>query len=255
MRSSAIVLALLLLACPGIVRGQDPLESMRKTKEYRAAYKEGRAEADRELRDQRPTLYTAGLRESFFNNLDRETGLPYSGFGCVIDNEEMGTIEGHNDRIRESIKAHGIPKGSFKPWEKELFGLRAYVESRRKHEKPESLTIDGPARKAPDGSCTVRIGTKQGDTLGGGIMKYHRLEIRAEGLQPEGVAVFAPAGDTFELFWGPKGSHFAVLVRTHSGTELLEAVDLRRGGSLRTEPDSIRAWSSGGSPSKRPGGR
>lgn len=155
----------------------------------------------------------------------------------------------------ESIKAHGIPKGSFKPWEKELFGLRAYVESCRKREKPGSLTIDGPALEAPDGSCTVRIGTKQGDTLGGGIMKYHRLEIRGKGRQPEEVAVFAPAGDTFELFWGPKGSHFAVLVRTHSGTDLLEALDLRRGGSLRMEPDSLRAWVSSGEPSKRPDGR
>lgn len=253
MRSSVIVLALL-AACPGIVRGQDPFESMRKGKEYRAGYREGQAEADREFRDQRPTLYTAGLRESWFDNLDRETGLPYCNFGCVVDDRLMGRVEGHNDQIRESIKAHGLPKGSFKPWEKELFGLRAYVESRRKREKPESLTIDGPARKSPDGSCTVRIVLREDERPDGKITKSPWLEIRGEGRKPE-VVILAGAGDTFKLFWGPKESGFAVLAWRHSETDLFEAVDLQRGGSLRVEQVSPPAGISDNGPRNQPGGR
>ena len=127
----------LLTACPGIVRGQDLLDSLKKSDEYKAAYKQGQTEADRELADQVATIYTYGLGD-LFENLDRETGLPYDGFGCVVDDKILGRTDGHNDRIMESIKANGLPKGSFKRWEKELFGLEDYVESRRNATNPRS---------------------------------------------------------------------------------------------------------------------
>ena len=165
MRALRVIFGLMAL-CGGTTQGQEPA---RKSDEYQAAYKQGREEADRELRDQAATIYTWGLGD-LFENLDRETGLPYYGFGCKGDDKLEGRVDGHNDRITEHIKANGLPKESFKPWEKELFGLQDYFESRRKHEKPEILAADGTALKSPDGTCTLKPVVKQ-ETNEGRVVK------------------------------------------------------------------------------------
>lgn len=66
---------------------------MRKSQEYRAAHKEGRVEADRALKDEYATISNDGLGESFFDNLDRETGLRYSCFGWLFGETIMGRID------------------------------------------------------------------------------------------------------------------------------------------------------------------
>jgi hypothetical protein len=168
MRALRVILGLMAL-CGGTIQDQGPLEAYfraaRKSDAYRAAYKQGRAEADREIQDQVATIYTSGLRENLFDNLDKETGLPYCGFGCVVDYEILGRIDGHNDRITEYIKANGLPRGSFKPWEKELAGLQEYCNSRRKHEQAEILMAGGPTLNSPDGNYTLKPVAKQDEKM------------------------------------------------------------------------------------------
>ena len=232
MRALWIVFGLT-MACPGMVQGQDPLGAIRKSDEYQAAYKQGRAEADRELNDQSATIYTYGLGD-LCENLDRETGLPYNGFGCVVDDKILGRTDGHNDRIMESIKANGLPKNSFKPWERELFGLKGYVESRRKHDKPETLTADGPALKSPDASYTIKPIVKQIER-DGKVVKTLAIELSGNGRKPEEIWLFARADEKTELFWGPKESGFVVVAIRDSRYDQFEVLDLRRGRMLRME--------------------
>jgi hypothetical protein len=230
MRALRMILGLMAL-CGGTVHGQEPA---RKSDEYQAAYKQGREEADRELRDQEAKIYFFGLPESLFEHLDKETGLPYYGFGCVGDDKIEGRVDGHNDRITEHIKAHGLPKESFKPWEKELFGLQDYFESRRKRGKPEILAADGPALKSPDGTCSLKPVVKQ-ETNEGRVVKTLALEVSGNSQKPREIWLFANADVKTELFWGPKGSGFAVVASHLSGCRTYMAIDLRRARWLRIE--------------------
>ena len=187
MRALWVIFGLMAL-CVGTIRGQEPAKPARHSDEYQAAYKQGRAEADRELKDQTATIYSYGLPESLFESLDRDTGLRWRQFGCVVNDTILGRVNGHNDRIMESIKAHGVPKNSFKPWEKELFGLEDYFKSRRKHEKAETLTADGPALKSPDGTCTIKLIAKS-VTSDGKEVKRLSLELSGDGRKPRGSLV------------------------------------------------------------------
>ncbi len=118
----------------------------------------GRAEAARELRRGKAMIWTYGLNmKLFLESIDRETGLYFSSFGCVIDDEIIGQIEGHNAKIMEYIRVHGPPKNSLKPWEKQLFALKDYFEKRCLTEKPVRLTIGGPAVSSPGGEYVVRL--------------------------------------------------------------------------------------------------
>ena len=58
MRALRVIIGLMTL-CGGTIRGQEPA---RKSDEYQAAYKQGREEADRELKDQAATISVPGLR-------------------------------------------------------------------------------------------------------------------------------------------------------------------------------------------------
>jgi hypothetical protein len=225
------MIVVLMALCGGTIRGQAPA---RKSGEYQAAYKQGREEADRELRDHEVTIYFWGLPESLFDHLDKETGLPYCWFGCKGDDKLEGRVDGHNDRITEHIKANGLPKESFKPWEKELFGLQDYFESRRKHEKPEILAADGPALKSPDGTCSLKPVVKQ-NTNEGLVVKTLALEVSGNAQKPREIWLFANADVKTELFWGPKGSGFAVVASHLSGCQTYMAINLRRARWLRIE--------------------
>lgn len=220
----------------------DRVSQLTQSKEYQAGYKQGRAEADRELERQEATIYTAGLPEKpGEENLDQETGLLYSNFGCVVDNELLGRIAGHNDRIKESIQLHGLPKNSFKPWEKELFGLEDHVAARRKSEKPERLTLDGPVRKSPDGKATIKIIQRSFKRRDGTVGKSLWLEQGGDERTPEDFPLPAHDDDTVECYWGPKGSGFVVIAVTcsghgkESGYGHYTAWDLKRRRVLRSE--------------------
>jgi hypothetical protein len=214
--------------------GEDPVDGIENTQRYRAAYAEGRREASRELREGRPTVYTCGLRMAL-ENLDRETGLPYRAIaGCIIDDEIIGRARGHNERIAEHIKAHGPPSSSFKPWEKELFGLKAYFNERLQVATPQPLDADGPALRSPDGRYSVRAVKVTSEEKGRRKSERMAVEVRTNGVAHEPEMVWLGDGP-LNLLWGPEGSAFAVLRQSGGPSPAYLALDLRRGVWLRWE--------------------
>jgi hypothetical protein len=102
--------------------------------DYLAGYKQGQQEAERELKEGRPTIYTYGLPLGF-ENRDPETGLPYRGIaGCMVNHHVVGRGAGHDDRIMTSIeKRHQpreSPRESLTASEYELFNLKDFVDAR-----------------------------------------------------------------------------------------------------------------------------
>jgi hypothetical protein len=92
---------------------------------YETGYALGRREAAEELAKATASLYVAGLR---FARSDPDTGLPCKHVaGCVIDASTEGRISGHNDAIREQIKASSLVITPFSPYEGLLVSARAAI--------------------------------------------------------------------------------------------------------------------------------
>jgi hypothetical protein len=188
---------------------------------YAAGCKAGVAEAEKELKEGKATLYTYGLRDrDGIEDLDRKTGLPFEAIaGCVVYDKLLGRAAGHNRRIAKYIEEHGLPSNSFKRWEKELFDLESYFAKRRKTEKPIPLIVGLPAEKSPDGKYAMRR-----------AQKPRGLIVSVDGIDHK--ALWISYGN-IDFFWGPKDSGFAV-IRTSGvdGTSFM-AVDFKRGRRLR----------------------
>jgi hypothetical protein len=177
--------------------------------------------------------------------IDRETGLYHVGFGCVIDDEIIGRVEGHNARIAEYVRDHGPPKNSFKPWEKELFELKEYFEGRSRTEKPIRITVGGPEARSPDGRFVFKLvkrpfkypapPTASGEFPKGEVTEIFPCLLVGD-LDDEASRIYFPREDA-ELFWGPKGSWFAVLRcrnRQGHGMDYI-AIDLHGLRTIREE--------------------
>ncbi len=121
--------------------------------------------------------------------------------------------------------------------------------------RPETLTVDGPAWKSPDGSGTVRVVVKGVKGPAGEVTKLTWLEICAQGRPPEAAFLLTGGDDTFELFPGPEGSGLAVLAWKGSRGRDFEAMDLKKGRGVRIEQDLPQAVLSDDKPADRPGGR
>ncbi|MDB5350116.1 MAG: hypothetical protein JWN86_1363 [Planctomycetota bacterium] len=231
---SVIFLSYYLLMCSGTADAQQPKSPLPGSDEkvYARAYKQGQDEADKELKDDRATIYTFGLR-SLFEHLDRDTGLPYEGIaGCEVDDEILGRAAGHNDRMLEHIKKNGPPGYSFKRWEKELFDLKGFYEPQSRDGKVHRLSLGDPAMKSPDGGVTIRAVkrtfTKDDGSLGDSLA----VEITVDGVVKKPQTVFFDEGDS-DFCWGPKGSNFAVVRSRGKGEPWFMALDLRTGQRLR----------------------
>ncbi len=207
-------------------------------KEYAKGVARGRAEADGELKSKKAKIWSYGLVVHIFTEpVDRETGLYFTSFGCSIDDEIIGRVEGHNARIAESIREHGLPKNSFKPWEKELFGLAEYFERRSRTAKPTRLTVGGPAVRSPDGKFVVKLVERRYEVPAElKIQPAQRPCILVGEQETESNRIWFPPNDP-ELIWGPEGSWFAVLKgKTSKGDRtVFEAIDLRDMRTIRDE--------------------
>ena len=208
--------------------------AFKDTPEYCVASHHGRAEADSQLKEGTARLYAFGAGMTL-ERVDRETGLPMEWIGgCAIGPALFGRIAGHNDRIQEHIKAHGLPANSFKGWDKELFDLKGYFARRRQSEEPHRLSPGSPALKSPDGGFTVR-------PVNSPIVKPDGRREDRLGLVVGGPTAERPVADVFfdegrsELVWGPKGSGFAVIRCPRSDHDRYMALDLTRGSWLRCE--------------------
>ncbi len=218
------------------VIGQEPDHPFKPqdATKYAVAVANGRAEAARELRRGEATIWTYGLNmKLFFEYIDRETGLYFSSFGCVIDDGIIGQVEGHNAKIMEYIRVHGPPRNSFKPWEKQLFGLKDYFENRCLSEKPIRMTVGGPAVSSPGGEYVVRLVNKP-------KVKDRRpveslwIVVGDKDIEPQRTPLWPKDA---EMIWGPKGSWFAVIrgkSLTGDGMDCM-ALDLRGVRTIRLE--------------------
>ncbi|MBE9126498.1 MULTISPECIES: carboxypeptidase-like regulatory domain-containing protein [unclassified Coleofasciculus] len=75
-----------------------------KPKDYQSAYQNGRREAEANIANGKPSIYTVGLREPGGTAVDQETGLPVVAIaGCIVDDSILGRRDGYNDRIREWV--------------------------------------------------------------------------------------------------------------------------------------------------------
>jgi hypothetical protein len=210
----------------------DILAEFRKTPQYRAAYLQGRAEAEAQLKAGKATLYTSGAG-MMAEYLDFETGLhrQYIG-GCMPDATIVGRMDGHNQRIEESIKTRGLPANSFKRWEEELSDLPGYFALRSCSEPPRRLFPGGAALRSPDGAFTVRavdwpIAMADG-SRGGGL----GIVVGRPGFERPPAHVYGDGGCS-ELVWGPEGSGFAVIRCRRPDRDGYIALDLRTGWWLR----------------------
>ncbi len=137
---------------PDLVADSIPITDLKKHAEGVA---KGRAKAEEDLNSNKASIVSYGM--SAFDTLDRETGLYRWSFGCVIDDEIEGHVEGYNARVSEFIRDHGLPKNSFKPWEKELFGLADYFEKRSRREAgPTGRRRISEIRSSPMGNSWSR---------------------------------------------------------------------------------------------------
>jgi hypothetical protein len=203
---------------------------------YRAAYEAGRKEADAELAAGQATIYRYGWVR-ITEEMDRETGLPFRTIaGCVVDDEIIGRHDGHNARITESVKARGLPRNSFKSWEKELYHLRDTFEARAKSESPHRLTLGGPAFRASDGAYSIRpvkVASRRDD---GRTVDDLAVVVGVNGVEHEPLRVFWDEGET-DFLWGPEGAGFAIIRSKGEGEPMYLAVDLKRGRWLRESRD------------------
>jgi hypothetical protein len=228
------VYLLAILGRTAIGQGPDAAIPIEDKGEYEAAYKLGRMEADQELKVGRATIYTYGLR-NLFEYLDRKTGLPEKGIaGCVVDDTIMGRGAGHNARIAEYIKEHGLPSNSFKRWEKELFDLKTYYESRTEAERPHRLTRGDPALRSPDGRYTFRPVKTWFEKDDGRLTDTLGIAVGGDGIRHDVLTVLWDEGDT-DFLWGPEGSGFAVVRCMWKEKPWYMALDLKRGRWLREQ--------------------
>ncbi len=229
------LLSVVLLSAPTPLAQESGNRTVVVTRESPAAVAKGRAEADAELKSGGASVWTYGHNlQLFFEPLDRETGLFYSSFGCVIDDELVGRVKGHNARIAEYVRDNGPPKNSLKPWEKELFGLKEYFESRCRTGAATRLTFGGPAAVSPDPGYAVKLVKRPDKTLEGKSTESTWIVVGDQDIESKRTSLWMKDA---ELVWGPKGSWFAVLrgaSRTHDGQDYM-ALDLRRVRTIRWE--------------------
>lgn len=197
-------------------------------------YAAGWWEAECELWRGDATIYAlCGLRMGDICNIDSDTGLPiHFVCGCVIGKGDMEHMRGHNDRIKQYIRSHGLPRNTLTAWKKELFSLKSYFDSEAWTHRSERLLAGGPAITSPDGRSSIRpIAALKDD---GSPSDSLKVVITAGNAVVGDWYVRFGKGDS-DLAWGPLGSRFAVIRSISEKTERCEAYDLRSGRCLCTE--------------------
>ena len=80
-----------------------------------------------------------------FCYIDKETGLTIvlRVFGFQEGDRERS--QGHDEHIRQYVAWNGLPRNSFKPWEKELFSLKPWFTERSRSNPPIRLIAGAPS--------------------------------------------------------------------------------------------------------------
>ena len=194
-----------------------------------AYYDAGWWEAERELWRGEAKLYaSAGLRKGDLCNIDQDTGLPLDHPGCMGDVSYDEWMAGHNDHIAQYIRRHGLPKNTFKPWEKDLFNLARFFDDRSRIDVPKRLVAGGPALVSLNGRNGVRLVPNPMTT------EMRTVVITAGDVVLCDSNIQIGTGDS-DLLWGPDGSRFVVIRSITEEGELYAAYDLGTGRHLRDE--------------------
>jgi len=177
---------------------------------YKAAYEQGRREAEQETAENRATIYLTGYG-ALYIGLDRATGLPCTAIaGCETDDAAAGRQEGHNERVGQFIKEHGLPSYSRKAWERELFDPKGYFDAKSEEQPPVRLTLNGPAVTSPDGKFALRLA---GEPIEPGSADFRVWLVlkNAAGKEELHLPEGHEAARVTDLIWGPEGSDTAFL--------------------------------------------
>lgn len=76
-------------------------ENSRST-EYQTAYQKGKREAEENIAQGKPSIYTVGLWHPNSAAVDQQTGFPVVSIGgCIVDDSILGRMNGYNERIRQ----------------------------------------------------------------------------------------------------------------------------------------------------------
>ena len=206
---------------------QTPTTMLSDAVQHASGWRQGRAEALRDIKNDRMCIYSAGMRDPG-EWLDRESGLPVVAIAaCSFDERTLGRLQGYNQTIRNHVARNGSPPYSFKRWESELFALKAYFDGAAVLAPPVSIRSDGPPFVSEDQTWTLRL-VKPPDQE----VSELRLTRSAATLI---VLTARPQDDEMQILIGPAGSEFAVLRYQHRGAfSKYVAIDVRRGVRLRS---------------------
>jgi hypothetical protein len=141
-------------------------------------------------------------------------------------------VKGHNDRIAQSIRWHGLPKNTLKQWEEVLFNLKRDFDDRSRMAAQARLLPDGPALVSHDGRNSVRLveGRKDAPIPD----NCRQIVIAAGNVVLQTWFAHFEKGNS-DVLWGPKGSPFVVIRSVFEKKEHYAAFDLRTGRHLRDE--------------------
>ena len=198
------------------------------------AQSEGRAEADREWAGGVPTVYTYGLRDGT-TRVDADFGLPYNAVGgCVVADDFLARVDGHNARIAELVGMHGLPACSWKLREPGVLAIaRMWKERVVAGESPRTLAAAGIVVGRGHGSRVVGLGEYQ-EGRDGKLWPLRTLTIDAVECYSSGI----PAEGDIEALGGEKTADVIYLRWTVKGSEaVFRAMDLK-GNILRGEVES-----------------
>ncbi len=82
-------------------------ETNRST-EYQIGYAQGRREAQENIAQGKPSIYTVGKPGG--STVDQQTGLPLVSIaGCLVDDSIIGRKNGYNDQMKEWAAAQSYP--------------------------------------------------------------------------------------------------------------------------------------------------
>ena len=177
-----------------------------------ASYHAGRATFDSDVAVANPVWLRVptGDAAEERSGLDRETGLPW----VVVDPSNPSNpavpdfVAGYNDALRDYIRRYGLPPGSRKDWEDELFHLDRTVKARtpRADDRLARLRPDGPAVTSPDGRFTLAWRHTPGSPESTQLL-----------LVRDGKKMFVPSipvlryGGVIDLLWEPQGAEVALM--------------------------------------------
>lgn len=208
--------------------------------EFSEGYAKGVEEALTEIREQRISWYTYGLR-MYGGNIDEETGLPITAIaGCKVNSGVIGRASAHDSTIAAYIETNGLPSYSRKPWMHLIRRPKQTFDSLAQEQSPCNLMPMGSECRSGNSDFAVRLGKWQ----------HPHSENTSDWVYVLGLDDSSEVGNFVGhldervkqalLTWAPPEAEIAFLRvefdtrhEWHTGPQYL-VLDLRTGGQIKT---------------------